>query len=77
MPAPVRPVGETDQTGLPKVFAVLIVLTIVARSSAFRCVGAILFQHVYAAMQNTADAASRAVGSLSILVVFFCHGYQS
>ena len=32
------PVGETGQTGPPRVFAVLIVLMIVARSSAFGCV---------------------------------------
>ena len=44
--APVRPVGETGQTGPPRVFAVLIVLTIVARFSAFECVGVILCQQL-------------------------------
>ena len=34
----VRPVGGTGQTSLPRVFLVLIILTIVARSSAFKCV---------------------------------------
>ena len=38
------PCAQTGQTGPPKVFAVLIVLTIVVRSSAFVCVGAILCQ---------------------------------
>ena len=40
---------ETGQTGPSRVFAVLIVLTIVARSSAFECVGANLCQHTFLA----------------------------
>jgi hypothetical protein len=38
LPAPVRPVDGTGQTGLPRVLLVLIVLTITARSTAFKCV---------------------------------------
>jgi len=38
VPAPVRPVGGTGQTGLPRDLLVLIVLTIVVRSSAIECV---------------------------------------
>ena len=45
--APVGPVPQTSQTGPPRVFAVLTVLTIAARSSAFECVGAILCQHTF------------------------------
>ena len=35
LPEPVRLVGGTGQTGLPRVLLVLIILTIVTRSSAF------------------------------------------
>ena len=38
LPEPVRLVGGTGQTGLPRVLLVLIVLTITARSTAFECV---------------------------------------
>ena len=38
----------TGQTGPPRVFAVLIALTIVVRSSAFECVGTILCQQASA-----------------------------
>ena len=38
LPEPVRLVGGTGQTGLPRVLLVLIVLMIIACSSAFECV---------------------------------------